>query len=239
MQRNSYSDVYDGNEPYLFISYSHKDDSALNAVKTVLKENNVRYWYDNGLHSGDDWNLVIAKRLMGAAVCLLLLSPNSADSDYVKNELSFALNHRISVHTLLIKKFVLPLDIEMMTGRIQMVEMTAGYQEKLIRSLPREVFKDSPDTSGRCPKCGSERVRLSDEKSEHGWLWMLVFGWAYLLLTLIKWVIGVLIFLYYDWWMALVKACMKKRHTWKCRQWFSGKKRVFCCSDCGYKFKEE
>ena len=115
-------DVYEGNEPYLFISYSHKDQQAMLSVKQILEESGIRYWYDNGLHSGDDWNMVIAKHLKNSAVCLLLLSPNSAVSEYVKNELNFAMNHRIPIHTLLLKQFDLPLDIEMMTGRIQMVE---------------------------------------------------------------------------------------------------------------------
>lgn len=140
MSKEFVYEAYEGNEPYLFISYSHKDSRSLAAVINVLKTNNVRYWFDNGLHSGDDWNLVIAKHLMGAAACLLLLSPNSAESEYVKNELNFAMNHRIPIHTLLIKQFVLPLDIEMMTGRIQMVDMTSDYQQKLIKALPHEVF---------------------------------------------------------------------------------------------------
>ncbi len=135
-----YSDIYEGNEPYLFISYSHRDGQCLETVKRILVDNSIRYWYDNGLHSGDDWNMVIARRLKDAAACLLLLSPNSAGSEYVKNELNFAINHGIPIHTLLVRPFVMPLDIEMMTGRIQMVEMQGAYEEKLIKALPPEVF---------------------------------------------------------------------------------------------------
>lgn len=135
-------DVYEGNAPYLFISYSHKDQQAMLSVRRILEEQNIRYWYDNGLHSGDDWNMVIATHLKKAAACLLLLSPNSAESEYVKNELNFAMNHRIPIHTLLMRKFDLPLDIEMMTGRIQMVEMEGDYQLKLVKALPPEVFSN-------------------------------------------------------------------------------------------------
>jgi len=139
-------DVYEGNEPYLFISYSHKDQQVMLSVKRILEESNIRYWYDNGLHSGDDWNMVIAKHLKGSAACLLLLSPNSAESEYVKNELNFAMNHRIPIHTLLLKQFDLPLDIEMMTGRIQMVEMEGNFQTKLIKALPPEIFSKILDS---------------------------------------------------------------------------------------------
>ena len=138
-------DVYEGNEPYLFISYFHKDQQVMLSVKHILEENHIRYWYDNGLHSGDDWNMVITKHLKGATVYLLLLSPTSAESEYVKNELNFAMNHRVPIHTILIKQFALPLDIEMMTGRIQMIEMEGDYQTKLIKALPPEIFTQTSE----------------------------------------------------------------------------------------------
>lgn len=71
------TDIYESSEPYWFISYFHKDYQAMVSVKNILEELNVRYWYDNGLHSGDDWNIVIAKHLKESTVCLLILSPNS------------------------------------------------------------------------------------------------------------------------------------------------------------------
>jgi len=80
-------------------------------------------------------------------VCLLLLSPNSAESEYVKNELNFAMNHRVPIHTVLIKQFALPLDIEMMTGRIQMIEMEGDYQTKLIKALPPEIFTQTLESA--------------------------------------------------------------------------------------------
>lgn len=135
--------------PYLFISYSHKDQTELESVKKVLDSQNIRYWYDDGLHSGDDWNLEIAAHLQDAAACLLLLSIHAARSEYVKNELNFAQSHRIPIHILLLHEFELPIDIEMMTGRIQMTRMTGDYYKTLLKSLPGEVFanenRDFPD----------------------------------------------------------------------------------------------
>ena len=132
--------IYEGDEPYIFISYSHKDTLEMEKVRKIFDAKKVRYWYDDGLHSGDDWNMVIAKSLRNAAICLLLLSPNSATSDYVKNELNFAMNRRIPIHTLLLKRFELPEDIEMMTGRIQMIEMREDYGTELLKSFPAEIF---------------------------------------------------------------------------------------------------
>ncbi|MGI6095702.1 MAG: TIR domain-containing protein [Lachnospiraceae bacterium] len=137
---NEAVDMYEGSAPYMFISYSHQDTDSMTEICNVLRENGVRFWYDNGLHSGDDWNLVIASHLEKSSVCLLLLSRAAASSDYVKNELNFAMNHRIPIHVVLLESFDLPIDVEMMLGRIQMVEKKNGYEQRLTESLPDELF---------------------------------------------------------------------------------------------------
>lgn len=139
--------MYEGSAPYIFISYSHRDTISMTAVCNVLRLSGGRFWYDSGLHSGDDWNMVIASHLEKAAVCLLLLSKEAATSEYVKNELNFAQNHRIPIHVVLLETFELPIDIEMMLGRIQMIEKTAGYEQKLLESLPGELFDSTFEQS--------------------------------------------------------------------------------------------
>ena len=141
--KHSNSGMYEGGAPYIFISYSHRDTDSMISICNVLSQNGGRYWYDSGLHSGDDWNMVIASHLEKATVCLLLLSREAAASEYVKNELNFAQNHRIPIHVVLLETFELPIDLEMMLGRIQMIEKTAGYERKLLGSLPGELFDDS------------------------------------------------------------------------------------------------
>ena len=135
--------MYEGKKPYIFISYSHRDKACMTEIKSIFDKHNIRFWYDDGLHLGDDWNLVIAKHLENASVCLLLLSRNSAESQYVKNELNFSNNHRIPIHTLLLEEFTLPIDIEIMIGRIHMVIKKKGYERKLLQALPPGLYNDS------------------------------------------------------------------------------------------------
>lgn len=127
--------------PYIFISYSHSNSLARAEVCRLFEENNVRYWYDDGLHSGDDWNMVIAKNLQQASACLLLLSKEASESEYVKNELTFAMNRRIPIHVLVIGEFQLPIDLEMMLGRMQMIkhDEDGQYIWKLVRAFPPDV----------------------------------------------------------------------------------------------------
>ena len=88
-----------------------------------------------------------------------------------------------------------------------------------------------------CPKCGSGRVQLTVETRRHGCFWLVLFGVYYVLYIIFRWIIGLLVLLFYDWWAAIIHACMGRGHVWKCKYWFSGKRRTYYCHDCGYNFR--
>lgn len=90
----------------------------------------------------------------------------------------------------------------------------------------------------RCPRCGGTYVQLSAERSKHGFFYYLVFGCAFIWWRIIKAIIGILILLYYDWYMAIISKVRGKGYVWKCKGWFSGKKRIYYCHTCGYNFRE-
>lgn len=99
----------------------------------------------------------------------------------------------------------------------------------------KEVWKMA--INKRCPRCGSEKVQMSNERSKHGCLWAILFlGW-YFIWIMFKWMIGFTILMVYDWWMAIVKNVQGKGHVWQSRKWFSGVKQAYYCHDCGYNFK--
>ena len=89
----------------------------------------------------------------------------------------------------------------------------------------------------RCPKCGSHRVQLTNERSKHGCLWFLVFGFLYLIWIPIKWCIGLVIFILWDWWMAIIKALLIRGYVWKSKGWFTLTKKTYYCHDCGFNFR--
>ena len=89
----------------------------------------------------------------------------------------------------------------------------------------------------KCPKCGSEKVQLSDNVKKHGCLWLILFGFYYIALVMFKWMIGFMFLIFIDSWMSIVKAVQKKGYVWQSRKWFSGKIRYYYCHECGYNFK--
>ncbi len=134
------NDIYEGSEAYIFISYSHKNVQQLSYVKELLRRYRVRFWYDRGLYSGIDFNREIAGHLSRATCCLFLMSSDAVESEYIKDELNFAKNRRIPLHTLKLHEFEIPEDIYLMIGRFNIIEMNGDYERDLLKSLPPEVF---------------------------------------------------------------------------------------------------
>lgn len=82
---------YEGSEPYVFISYSHKDVGRVFPVLEYLASIGVRIWFDNGIHPGTDWIETIGQKLNDCAVFIPFISGNSLASHNCKNELNFAI----------------------------------------------------------------------------------------------------------------------------------------------------
>ena len=67
--------LYEGKDPYLFISYSHADRSRVFPILRELEERGYRFWFDAGIYAGDPWTGTLAERISHCAVFLPFLSP--------------------------------------------------------------------------------------------------------------------------------------------------------------------
>ena len=55
--------AYEGREPYIFISYAHKDMAKVLPIIEGLAEKGFRIWYDAGIEAGTEWPEYIAEHL--------------------------------------------------------------------------------------------------------------------------------------------------------------------------------
>lgn len=73
----------------VFISYSHKDRTACEELRshlTPLEDNqSIKVWVDERTLAGEEWEGPISDNLNAAEIIILLLSPNFANSHYCKN----------------------------------------------------------------------------------------------------------------------------------------------------------
>jgi len=83
--------AYKGNEPYIFISYSHKDTALVFPIISELHRTGYNLWYDEGIDPGNEWPEEVGAALGKCALFVVFISPNSINSINVRNEINFAL----------------------------------------------------------------------------------------------------------------------------------------------------
>lgn len=89
----------------------------------------------------------------------------------------------------------------------------------------------------KCPKCGSTKVQLSSEKSKHGFLWLILFGWLWLMWWFCKAMVALMVLMCWDWWYALVKQSQGKGYVWLSKRIIENKSQVYYCHECSHNFR--
>lgn len=145
--------VYQGNDPYVFVSYSHKDKELVFEVINDLMLCACNLWYDTGIHSGVDWSNEIAQHLYNAECVLFMVTSNSIESEYVKDELNFARAKNKRIYPVFLENIPLPLSLELLLGRAQAISLQDDdilqnrfkLREKIKNNLPGTVFQTLSD----------------------------------------------------------------------------------------------
>ena len=80
---------------HVFISYSHKDTEYAHKLAEELKRWGIEAWIDDDrIDYGSQWPRVIQESLDACPGFIVIMSPNSYNSDWVQNEVSYAQANR-------------------------------------------------------------------------------------------------------------------------------------------------
>ncbi len=114
---------YIGEEPYIFISYSHKDSAEAAELIRNLIEAGYRVWYDEGLTPGSEWDEHIAIQIRHCAYLFPLISENFLASRNCLDELKYALDEQKAILLIYLTMAELPGGLKMRAGRYQALFM--------------------------------------------------------------------------------------------------------------------
>lgn len=111
--------AYDGREPYIFISYSHKDSAKVLPCIEALCRRGFRVWYDNGIEAGSEWPEYIAERLDCCEAVIAFMSQNAQDSHNCRREIHFAIELKKQLLVVYLEDFELSLGMRLQLGTLQ------------------------------------------------------------------------------------------------------------------------
>ena len=82
--------VYEGNSPYVFISYAHKDKKRVLPISESLQLLGYRLWYDGGIRAGAEWPENIATHVDLSHTVIAFITSRYIGSLHCMQELSHA-----------------------------------------------------------------------------------------------------------------------------------------------------
>ena len=142
---------YQGTEPFIFISYAHRDFKQVFPVIKALMDHGFRVWYDEGIDPGTEWDDNIAAYVERCYCMLSFLSGNYLASKNCLDELSFARDLEKQQLFVYLEKAKLPRDLALRFGRLQAIHQytythTAAFNKKLFSAkvLARTLQTTTP-----------------------------------------------------------------------------------------------
>jgi serine/threonine protein kinase len=124
---------------HLFISYSRRDKPYAQGLTERLQQSSFNVWIDSQIEYGETWFKEIDEAIKTCAAFVLLMSPESYESEWVQKEILLAKRYKKPIFPLLLDGDEFPIVIDIQFADVRSGEMPdANFH----RRLRRAVFGD-------------------------------------------------------------------------------------------------
>lgn len=130
-------EAYTGDEPYLFVSYSHRDTEKVYPILDALYDRKYRLWYDESCETGNDFRDELRERIEKCDGILLFVSNASMASPFCGMEIIVARENAKRIFPIYVDDVDVPPAFQILLANTH--HSTANNMEKLIKSLVRDL----------------------------------------------------------------------------------------------------
>ena len=149
-------EAYTGEEPYLFISYSHRDTAKVYPILDALHDKKYRIWYDESCENGNDFRDELRHRIEGSSAVVLFVSKSSMTSPFCGMEIIVARENGKRLYPIYLDDAEsVPPAFEILLSNTH--HSTAENMDKLIKYMVRDLPAEAMDrltlNNGKLEKC--------------------------------------------------------------------------------------
>ena len=148
-------EAYTGSEPYLFVSYSHRDTAKVYPILDALYDKKYRIWYDESCENGNDFRDELRHRIEGSSAVVLFVSKSSMTSPFCGMEIIVARENGKRLYPIFLDDAAVPPAFEILLANTH--HSTADNMDKLIKSMVRDLPAEAMDrltlVNGKLEKC--------------------------------------------------------------------------------------
>ncbi len=150
-------EAYSGSEPYLFVSYSHRDTAKVYPILDALYDKKYRIWYDESCENGNDFRDELRRRIENCSAVVLFVSEASMTSPFCGMEIIVARENGKKLYPIFLEDATaVPPAFEILLANTH--HSTADNMDKLMKSMVRDLPAEAMDRltladGGKLEKC--------------------------------------------------------------------------------------
>lgn len=132
----------------IFISYSRKDTKIVDSIHKKLSESGFDIWLDSeDVQGGDLWRRQIVEGISSCLAFVIVLSPNSVQSNNVRKELDIAEGKGRKIYPVMISTVSIPSEMEYQLAGVQIVDLVTNMENGLNRLVESLSIAKTPKPS--------------------------------------------------------------------------------------------
>lgn len=152
-----YFKPYEGDKPYIFVSYAHADNDKVLPVLSDMHRRGYNIWYDEGIEVGSEWQECIASHLADAHLVVAFISNAYMRSDNCRREMHYAQSKRIKTINIFVEETALTPGMELQIGNIYaLMKYTYPSDEYFYEKLYGAPLLNSENFADKAPRPVSE-----------------------------------------------------------------------------------
>ena len=152
-----YFKPYEGDKPYIFVSYAHADNDKVLPVLSDMHRRGYNIWYDEGIEVGSEWQECIASHLADAHLVVAFISNAYMRSDNCRREMHYAQSKKIKTINIFIEETALTPGMELQIGNIYaLMKYTYPSDEYFYEKLYGAPLLNSENFADTAPRPVSE-----------------------------------------------------------------------------------
>ncbi len=149
-------EAYTGSEPYLFVSYSHRDTEQVYSILNDLSDKKYRIWYDESCETGNDFRDELRRRIEKCSAVILFVSKASMSSQFCGMEIIVAReNAKKIIPIFLDDPSVVPPAFSILLSNTHhaTIENRDKLMKVMVRDLPPEAMDRLTVNEHKLEKC--------------------------------------------------------------------------------------
>lgn len=132
----------------VFISYSSKQKDEASQMCSLLRDINLKTWFDsNIIQGGESYLEKIPSGIQNSKVFLLLLTPDAESSPWVSRELQTAINCHKYIVPYVITDHTIDIKFDFMLSDVQRLDSNKISQQEIVAFINRKVSEIKDESS--------------------------------------------------------------------------------------------